>query len=65
MRETRCYEDCQRAGCWVCKPDGDAMWIDLPNAQALAALHHDRTGHTTWFESVKHVRYGKREGVGE
>jgi hypothetical protein len=49
--------DCQ-GGCVACvglrsKP----LWISR-NAMALAARHHDATGHQTWCEQVLSVTYG-------
>lgn len=45
-----------RAGCFVCH-DGIAHWTGA-NAQALAARHHDRTGHGTWCEVQLSITYG-------
>ncbi|WP_294321549.1 hypothetical protein [uncultured Sphingomonas sp.] len=44
------------AGCSVCHGT-DAHWTG-PNAQALAAQHHDRTKHHTWCEVHLSIRYG-------
>lgn len=46
-----------RAGCYVCHGD-KARWTSS-NAQALAAQHHDRTGHPTWCDIALAVRYGR------
>lgn len=48
------------AGCFVCHGD-KAHWT-TPNAQALAAQHHDRTKHRTWCEMRLSVRYGTDAG---
>ena len=46
------------AGCHVCHgPDGN--WFGA-NAQALAALHHDRFEHATWVTVIMQVQYGRR-----
>jgi hypothetical protein len=45
-----------RAGCFVCH-GMDAHWWG-GQAQGTAALHHDRTGHATWCDVYKSVRYG-------
>lgn len=45
------------AGCLVC--DGRvARWTNGA-AQALAARHHDATGHQTWCEVTMAIRYGR------
>ncbi len=46
-----------RAGCFVCH--GDRPQWTSPNAQALAAKHHDRTGHATWCDIAMSIRYGR------
>lgn len=46
-----------RAGCYVCHADR-AHWTSA-NAQALAAKHHDRTGHATWCDIAAQIRYGR------
>ena len=46
------------AGCRVCSPDGSATW-ESKNAQAVAARHHDATGHTTWVNSILSIQYGE------
>lgn len=49
-----------RAGWVACRGscDGCAAEWTARNAQALAALHHDRTGHVTRVEKVLAVVYG-------
>ena len=49
------------AGCYQC--GGDHYLWDRPNAQGVAARHHDATGHTTWVDVVLHITYGSREGL--
>lgn len=44
------------AGCFVCH-GSDAVWTSK-NALALAARHHDSTGHQTWAEQHLSIRYG-------
>lgn len=44
------------AGCLVCH-GAPAHWTGA-NAQALAAKHHDRTGHQTWCHIAMTVTYG-------
>ena len=44
------------AGCFICH--GDAPFWTSANAQALAARHHDRTGHQTWCRIALSVTYG-------
>lgn len=46
-----------RAGCFVCH--GTAVRWTSSNAQALAAQHHDRTGHATWCDIAMMIRYGR------
>ncbi|WP_234055901.1 hypothetical protein [Xanthobacter sp. NM-44] len=48
------------SGCYHCG-GADARWHGK-NALALAARHHDSTGHTTWCEQVMSVRYGPALG---
>lgn len=48
------------AGCVVCHGAG-ALWTSA-NAQALAARHHDRTGHQTWCNIRMSVTYGSDAG---
>jgi cytochrome c551/c552 len=45
-----------QAGCFVCH-NGEAQWTG-PNAQGLAARHHDSTQHATWCDVVLTIRYG-------
>jgi len=56
MRDTRAGIISIMAGCWTCH-GSDAAWFER-NAQAVAARHHDSTGHPTWCESVMRVSYG-------
>jgi hypothetical protein len=44
------------AGCFDCW-GYDAHWF-TNNGQALAARHHDATGHSTWADVYMNVRYG-------
>ncbi len=46
-----------RAGCHVCSGD-TARWTEA-NAQAVAAQHHDRTGHATWVRYAGEIQYGR------
>jgi len=46
------------AGCYQCN-GSNIMWHG-PNAQGVAARHHDATKHTTWVEIALMVWYGKR-----
>ena len=48
------------AGCFICH--GDAPFWTSANAQALAARHHDRTGHQTWCRIAMSVTYGMDGG---
>jgi hypothetical protein len=57
-RETRMYRDIM-AGCYVCNPDR-YLWYGK-NAQAVAARHHDATGHTCWVDVHLCYEYGPRE----
>ncbi|OWR21776.1 Uncharacterised protein [Brevundimonas diminuta] len=45
-----------RAGCRTCHGD-QAHWLGR-NALAMAAQHHDRTGHQTWCEQELRTVYG-------
>ena len=45
-----------QGGCFVCH-GGSAAWTGK-NAMAVAARHHDQTGHETWVDQVLSVRYG-------
>jgi hypothetical protein len=53
MRKTRTGISAVHAGCFEC----DKTW-ETRNALALAARHHDSTGHATWCDQVLIVRYG-------
>jgi hypothetical protein len=44
-------------GCHVCSGH-TARWTKA-NAQALAAQHHDRTGHATWVTIAEDIQYGR------
>lgn len=44
------------AGCLVCS-GRTPRWAKA-NAQALAAQHHDRTGHATWVTIATEIQYG-------
>ncbi len=55
MRATYISRDV-RAGCFVCH-DGNANWTG-PNAQGVAARHHDATKHATWCDVYMGIRYG-------
>jgi hypothetical protein len=55
LRQFSTYRECM-GGCFVCW-GSDAQWTG-PNAQALAARHHDSTGHNTWADIQLQVRYG-------
>ena len=48
-----------QAGCTVCHGD-KAHWLGR-NAQAVAARHHDATGHRTWVDASSRITYGERE----
>lgn len=45
------------AGCFTCR-GSEPIW-QAKNAMALAARHHDSTGHPTWAEQVLSVKYGE------
>ncbi len=47
------------AGCKTCH--GVAPHWTGPNAQGLAAQHHDRTGHRTWCNVTLSITYGREE----
>lgn len=49
-----------KAGCFICHGT-EAHWTG-PNAQALAAQHHDRTKHQTWCDVYLSIRYGADAG---
>jgi len=55
MRKTY-LSKCFVAGCFTCG-GGEGIWF-ASNAQALAARHHDATGHTTWCDLILSYRYG-------
>lgn len=57
-RETATSRTVQ-AGCFHCNGN-DAIWTGN-NAQAVAAKHHDKTGHTTWVDVYMNIRYGEQE----
>lgn len=59
-RETRAGIVARMAGCFVCH--AEAPWHGK-NALALAARHHDATGHPTWCEQVMVVRYGAADAL--
>lgn len=44
-------------GCERCTKGGHSK-----NAQALAAKHHDKTGHPSWAELTTRVQYGTISG---
>ena len=46
------------AGCFQCN-GSDALWTS-PNAQGVAARHHDATGHTTWVDVNLSITYGDK-----
>jgi len=48
-----------RAGCLVCTGTA-AIWTGK-NALAVAARHHDATGHATWADQILQVRYGSAD----
>lgn len=58
MRRTSTARDV-KAGCFTCN-GSDAMWTS-PNAQGVAAKHHDKTGHPTWCDVAMTIWYGKEE----
>ncbi len=45
------------AGCFQC--GGTEKKWSGPNAQGVAARHHDATGHTTWADINLCVQYGE------
>ncbi|WP_257575645.1 hypothetical protein [Sphingomonas sanguinis] len=47
------------AGCVTCHGQGTG-WTGA-NALALAARHHDATGHATWCDTHLSVRYGNAQ----
>lgn len=44
-------------GCYDCGAEWTAR-----NAQGLAAIHHDKTGHSTYVEKVLAITYGAMPG---
>ena len=48
----------QIAECEAC----DWQYSNPKNGLALAAQHHDKTGHVVCIAIYNHVRYGYREG---
>ncbi|VXC80208.1 hypothetical protein [Sphingomonas sp. 8AM] len=55
MRDTYITRVAQ-GGCFVCH-GSLAKWAG-PNAQGVAARHHDATGHRTWCDVTMCVTYG-------
>lgn len=58
-RKTYTGVDCM-AGCFVCG-GSTAIWFSR-NAMAVAARHHDATGHATWADQNLRVQYGDDPG---
>lgn len=58
MRDTSIGRDVI-AGCFVCG-GADAKWFG-PNAQGVAARHHDATGHATWCDVSMTITYGREQ----
>ena len=56
MRQTKKGVTEYKAGCYVCHK-GQVQWIGN-NAVAIAARHHDLTGHPTWCEYITTIKYG-------
>lgn len=56
MSRQRATSTVQQSGCFVCY-GSDAKWTGS-NAIAVAAKHHDATGHQTWADQVISIRYG-------
>ena len=56
MRKTRAGITASLAGCMVCH-GGEAHWQSR-NSLAVAARHHDATGHPTWCEQTMSIKYG-------
>jgi hypothetical protein len=52
------------AGCFACN-GSEAIWT-ASNAMAVAARHHDTTGHETWADQTLTVRYvaSNASGIG-
>lgn len=59
MKRARSISITLRAGCTACH-GGKAYWLGR-NAQAVAARHHDKTGHPTWVDTAARITYGERE----
>lgn len=57
-RQTRTSTEVS-AGCFDCSGT-ENRWMGK-NAMALAARHHDSTGHETWAVQELFVRYGERK----
>lgn len=55
MRKTSVVRDVV-AGCFDCN-GSEGLWFS-PNAQGVAARHHDATGHQTWCDVTMMIRYG-------
>lgn len=60
MREARSRIVSARGGCRDCLA---GIWTGK-NAMAVAARHHDATGHRTYCDQVLEVRYGPAEAAG-
>jgi hypothetical protein len=45
------------AGCFTCN-GSEYIWSSK-NGLALAAKHHDKTGHPTWADQTLMVKYGE------
>lgn len=56
MRRYGVVRDLQ-AGCHECA-HGKTQWSGK-NAQAVAARHHDATGHHTWVDVYMSISYGR------
>lgn len=56
MRAYRYSRDVN-AGCFNCN-GSDLIWHG-PNAQGVAARHHDATGHNTWVDVYMSITYGE------
>lgn len=54
LQSTRIVEN--KAGCYTCH-GGNTEWT-AANAKALAAQHHDKTGHRTWAQNTSRTEYG-------
>jgi hypothetical protein len=62
MRSYRYSRDVM-AGCFQCW--GSDMHWHGNNAQAVAARHHDSTGHETWVDVAMTIRYGASTKTGD